>query len=318
MAQRTTGAIKPRQAPAKKSGKGIGCLIWLLILLVTLLLFVLSWDKIQETMRSTGFVDILPGQSTGSTVGAQPAPLKPESSLADETSSPATTVVVSPSGSTTTAGSQTAPGSTAAPATTGAAQPNAMTDDAPRAVPVQPSQPVAGTQAATEARPARPASPASPVSPASEPATTAMELVRSTRVASLFFIRVGADGIISRHEVKRTIGVSEYPLTDALNALLTGPTVEELNRDFITLIPAGTRLLSVQVLGSTAHINFNEAFMYNQYGIEGYGGQLKQIVFTATSFPTVKDVQILIEGRKLDYLGGEGVYIGKPLSRSSF
>jgi len=28
-------------------------------------------------------------------------------------------------------------------------------------------------------------------------------------------------------------------------------------------------------------------------------------------------VQIIIEGQKKDYLGGEGVYIGKPLSRAS-
>jgi spore germination protein GerM len=58
--------------------------------------------------------------------------------------------------------------------------------------------------------------------------------------------------------------------------------------------------------------------MYNHYGIEGYAGQLKQIVFTATAFPNVQDVQILIEGEKHDYLGGEGVFIGSPLSRSSF
>jgi len=58
--------------------------------------------------------------------------------------------------------------------------------------------------------------------------------------------------------------------------------------------------------------------MYNRYGIEGYAGQLKQIVYTATNFSTVKDVQILIEGQPRDYLGGDGVYIGKPLSRASF
>jgi len=58
--------------------------------------------------------------------------------------------------------------------------------------------------------------------------------------------------------------------------------------------------------------------MYNHYGIEGYAGQLKQVVYTATAFPTVQDVQILIEGSKRDYLGGEGVFIGKPLSRNSF
>jgi len=118
--------------------------------------------------------------------------------------------------------------------------------------------------------------------------------------------------------VKRQVAISDSPLLDSLAALLQGPTEGELRRSLISLVPQGTRLLSAQVRGSTAYLNFNEAFMYNHYGIEGYAGQLKQIVYTSTAFPTVQDVQILIEGEKHDYLGGEGVYIGRPLSRNSF
>jgi spore germination protein GerM len=138
------------------------------------------------------------------------------------------------------------------------------------------------------------------------------------RSASLFFVRIDDDGIIVRQEAKRQIPVSDSPLLDSLSALLKGPSEDEIRKKLISLIPDGTKLLSAQVRGSTAYLNFNEAFMYNHYGIEGYAGQLKQIVYTATSFPTVQDVQILIEGEKHDYLGGEGVYIGKPLSRNSF
>ena len=145
-----------------------------------------------------------------------------------------------------------------------------------------------------------------------------MELVKATRVAGLYFIRVDDDGIITRHEVKRTVGASDSPMTDALDALMSGPNADELARGFISLIPSEAKLLSAQVRGSTAYLNFSEPFMYNRYGIEGYAGQLKQIVYTATEFSTVKDVQILIEGQKRDYLGGDGVFIGKPLSRASF
>jgi spore germination protein GerM len=145
-----------------------------------------------------------------------------------------------------------------------------------------------------------------------------MEQVKSTRVATLYFIRVDDDGTISRHDVQRTVSVSDSPMSDALAALMAGPDADEISRGFISLIPSGTRLLSAQVRGSTAYLNFNDAFMYNRYGIEGYAGQLKQIVYTATVYPTVKDVQILIDGQKREYLGGDGVYIGKPLSRASF
>jgi spore germination protein GerM len=46
--------------------------------------------------------------------------------------------------------------------------------------------------------------------------------------------------------------------------------------------------------------------------------ELKQVVYTATEFPTVENVQILVEGEISKYLGPEGVAIDKPLSRGSF
>jgi spore germination protein GerM len=106
-------------------------------------------------------------------------------------------------------------------------------------------------------------------------------------------------------------------MIDALKALLRGPSAEETRRGIISLIPPGTRILTAQVRGSTAYINFSEEFQFTEYGAEGYAAQLQQIIWTATEFSTVQDVQILIEGRRVDYLG-EGIWIGSPLSRSAF
>jgi spore germination protein GerM len=105
-------------------------------------------------------------------------------------------------------------------------------------------------------------------------------------------------------------------MLDALNTLLQGPTAEEQRRGLVSLIPSGTRILSATVRGSTAYISFSEDFQYNTYGVEGYAAQLKQIVWTVTEFPNVTDVQILIESRRVDYLG-EGIWIGSPLNRET-
>jgi spore germination protein GerM len=83
------------------------------------------------------------------------------------------------------------------------------------------------------------------------------------------------------------------------------------------MIPHNTRILSATVRGSTAYISFSEDFMFNTFGVEGYVAQLRQIVWTVTEFPNVRDVQILIDGRRIDYLG-EGIWIGSPISRQSF
>ena len=103
-------------------------------------------------------------------------------------------------------------------------------------------------------------------------------------------------------------------MTDVLQALIAGPNENERQRGLISLIPPGTKILSASIRGNTAYISFSEEFQYNTYGVEGYAGQLRQIVFTATEFPNVRDVQILIEGRRIDYLG-EGIWIGSPLNR---
>ncbi len=150
-----------------------------------------------------------------------------------------------------------------------------------------------------------------------QPVQTTQPAQPATRQSSLYFVRIGEDGQISRHEVKRSIPVSDSPLTDAIGALLAGPSEGEIRSGLVSLIPRGTKLLGIVMRGNTAFIDLSETFMYNHYGTEGFIAQLRQIVFTATSFSSVQDVQIIIEGQKKDYLGGEGVYIGKPLSRAS-
>ena len=135
-----------------------------------------------------------------------------------------------------------------------------------------------------------------------------------TRERVLYFIRVDRSGQINRVQSNRKLPVSGSPLNDVIQALIAGPSAEEKSSGLISLIPPGTKLLSVSIRGNTAYISFNEEFQYNTYGVEGYAGQLRQVVFTVTEFSNVADVQILIEGRRIDYLG-EGVWVGSPVSR---
>lgn len=134
----------------------------------------------------------------------------------------------------------------------------------------------------------------------------------------LCFVLIDSDGSVSRQIVSRQLPKSDSPLSDAVKALLAGPTADEKTRNCMTLIPAGTKLLSANVKNGIATLNFSEEFEYNSVGVEGYMGQLMQIVYTATSFSTVNSVQFIIEGQREEYLGSEGEWIGSPLSRSSF
>ncbi|WP_028974504.1 GerMN domain-containing protein [Spirochaeta cellobiosiphila] len=139
-----------------------------------------------------------------------------------------------------------------------------------------------------------------------------------TRISTLYFLKVNNDGKILLRSSERQIPYSESPLTSTLHILLAGTTPEEANDGLISLIPHDSKLLGISVADGIAVVNFSEDFQFNQIGIEGYDAQLKQIVYTATEFSTVNKVQFLIEGRKVPYLGAEGLYIMDPLGREVF
>ncbi|MBL8968574.1 MAG: GerMN domain-containing protein [Spirochaetaceae bacterium] len=280
-----------RKRSSSRSGGSTGCLLWIGLVCVVALLYLLNSGRIAETLKRTNFKEIVKTQR-----GTEDLPVPP-----------------------------TAPGLPAAktptPADKATEVPAARPEDpAPEdAKRESPAEKPAAEAAKPQPKPAEKPVPEAPTveKPAAKP-LPAKPAAAKSRNAVLYFVRIDDDGVIVRQEVKRQIPATDSPLLDSFAALLKGPSEEELRRNLLSLVPQGTVLLSAQVRGSTAFLNFNEAFMYNRYGIEGYAGQLKQIVYTATSFPTVQDVQILIEGERHDYLGGEGVYIGRPLSRNSF
>ena len=137
------------------------------------------------------------------------------------------------------------------------------------------------------------------------------------RKARLFFVAVDAEGKIAMKSVIRPVPIGDSPLQDTLGNLLKGPTPQEFNLGLLSMIPSGSRLLSATMKKDIAVLDFNERFRYNTLGIEGQLAQLRQIVYAATEFSNVKKVQILMEGKKVDFLGAEGVSIGKPLDRDS-
>jgi spore germination protein GerM len=178
-----------------------------------------------------------------------------------------------------------------------AAQPQAQTQEKPQtekpSTPVQPSTPPAPVSTP----------PAQTSPPDAKPAETrdrSIYLIQETNMATV--------------KVNRKLNVSDTPLKDSINALLTGPTADERRRGMESLVPEGSKLISVKVEGSTAVLDFNQEFRYNTRGIEGCAAQIKQIVWTATEFSNVQDVQFLIEGKKVDFLS-EGVTIRSPIGR---
>jgi germination protein M len=282
MAERSRGA-------AKTKGKGtIGCLFCLAAFIVIILLFLINMGKIKETLEKTNFNEIVRNQRGTEPTGSAPVENAPR--IEDEAEGP---------------GEGAEPSAAPKPAAANQVPSPAPRGDASQPAGSRPVQP--GTLPTSDKPKTAPTDAAQPGS--SQP---------RSRLASLYFIRVYDDGMIAPMEVKRRIPASDSPLTDAIAALLQGPTLDEQEKKLMSLKPDNVRLIGAKVQASTAILNFNEEFRNTKMAIPGAVGWLKQVVYTATSFPNVQDVQILIEGAKHYYLTGEGIPIDKPLSRNSF
>jgi hypothetical protein len=286
--------------PKKGGGRKPWALIfWAVFFLVIFVLFLVNRDQIRQTLKDTQFVDrLLNRQVTDTAVEPLPAPDQAgDFSEAEEPAAPEPLQVQ------------------LEPAVAQPAGPAVETEPAPRdtrSPPPESRLPLPASQPSVA--PAPVASKPSPQTPPAAPSGTSQQPQTAFRERNLYFIQVDTDGLILRTRVTRQFPVSDSPLLDVIEALINGPSAEEQSQGLISLIPRGTKILNLTVRGSTAYISFSEDFQFITSGVEGYAGALRQVVWTATEFSNIRDVQILIEGRRVDYLG-EVIWIGSPVSR---
>lgn len=106
---------------------------------------------------------------------------------------------------------------------------------------------------------------------------------------------------------------AESSLTSAFEQLMAGPD----NSAFVSEIPEGTQLLSVAQNPDGVYVNLSEEFQFGG-GSMSMTGRLAQIIYTATSVNPDTQVWLQINGDILEVLGGEGLVLDQPLTRSSF
>jgi spore germination protein GerM len=131
----------------------------------------------------------------------------------------------------------------------------------------------------------------------------------------LYFLKLSPEGRMEPSSFARELPAGTTPLSATLKALLLGPTLQDKAQGAITMVPDGTKLLSVRLRDRTAQVSLSPEFEHNASGLEGLAGQVRQIVWTATQFSSVDAVQILINGQPRDTL--DGVPVAGPLTRAS-
>ena len=102
----------------------------------------------------------------------------------------------------------------------------------------------------------------------------------------------------------------------AVEALLAGPTSAEAAAGMVTLIPAGTELLSVTVTGREVRVDLTGVFASGG-GSMSVLGRLAQMVFTLTQFEGIDTVRFSLDGEPITEITGEGVGVD-GVTRATF
>lgn len=260
----------------------LGCLFWVALILLVIVVFLFNRPKIEQVLRTTGLTGLIAKQ-TSKPSGLNVTRLPPASPQKK------TKVVAPPS-------VQTKP----TPAPSPVASPNQL-----------PSRTTGGSGTSTTRRETQPT-----IRRQSETPPAPAKVIHQK--FDLYFVKIGSGGKPTLAPVSTTIDFIDSPLTRTFDSLLQGAPAADRSEGVQSLIPRGTKLLAASVRGGTAYLDFNDSFRFNAYGVEGYHAQLEQVVFTATQFPTVQRVQILLNGKVRRFLASEGIAIDKPLERSSF
>jgi predicted small lipoprotein YifL len=128
----------------------------------------------------------------------------------------------------------------------------------------------------------------------------------------VFFIKEG----ISARSVIRAVDMPAVA-TNAIRALIEGPTPAERDTELSTAIPADTLLLGLTIDDGLATIDLSREFEVGG-GSLNILSRLAQVVYTLTQFPTIDAVVFHLDGEPVRVFSGEGVVLEDPVDRSDY
>lgn len=137
-----------------------------------------------------------------------------------------------------------------------------------------------------------------------------------TLTTPIYFIKIELDGSAKPYPIKRKVQYKDSPITMTLKTLLKGPTPSERKKGLISFIPEKTKLLSASIKNGHLVLNFNDAIEENYSGRDAILLELSQILYTCFEFNSVKSVSILINNKRKQYLTGEGIPLKTAYTRN--
>jgi germination protein M len=119
--------------------------------------------------------------------------------------------------------------------------------------------------------------------------------------------------------VRQDIPKTERVALATLRELVEGPSASAtaMIDGLSTAVPAETLVLDVTIDDRVATVNLSREFESGGGSFSMFA-RLAQVVYTATQFPTVDEVQFELDGRPVTVFSGEGIVLDGPISRADY
>lgn len=101
-------------------------------------------------------------------------------------------------------------------------------------------------------------------------------------------------------------------IENSIAILLKGPLISETKKGIYSEIPANVDLISVKNMQKDVIVNLSSNFG-NGGGTKSITDRVAQLAKTVKIHEPNKNIYLYINGKEVEYLGGDGVYIKQPL-----
>lgn len=145
---------------------------------------------------------------------------------------------------------------------------------------------------------------------------TRNEVKKEKETVSIYFLALDSDSNGIYKKVQREVPVGENKLEYAINELLKGPNLVEKSSGAYSEIPKTTKLLKIKQTGNKVIIDFNSDFQYGG-GTDSVYSRMMQLIKTAIANTDNKKIYLYLDGKQVNFIGGEGIMITQPLTEKS-
>ncbi len=139
---------------------------------------------------------------------------------------------------------------------------------------------------------------------------------KSKEEVSIYFLALDSDSNGIYKKVAREYVSEKSKLNFAIEELLKGPNLVEKSLGAYSEIPKTTRLLKIEESGNKVIIDLSSDFQYGG-GTDSVYSRMMQLIKTAINNTKNKKIYLHLDGKQVNFIGGEGIMVSQPLNEKS-